>query len=476
MHVVRSVLLFAVLVTSAFALAQAPLAPAQPSSRIEDTKTTGTPEKKPRITPPLTWGDENEYKLQFGGEMRLRAERRRNYDMNRKTRDNDSLQFFRTKLNFDLSYRQYLRTFMEVMDAREWNANTDQNQSVRWDVHQFFIEYYNKKVSPWGVRAGRQELNFGERRLVEASSWSNLIRTFDGVDVFRKNEDNELHMFVMQQDIYDVRRDGVLETDRRQPKNREWFYGIYNTFKCYDPHEIDLYFLGLSDLHDNRTFPSAVKSEDGVPGTTDRYTVGSRARGPLWKIEDCGTLGYGVEAAYQFGHRSRDDIDAYMLHSDINYQWEHKWKPTVILEGNLASGDKRALDGETNTFNPLFGSSHTPYGIIDFTRLQNLREIALSGQIQPTKKLKARVELHNFWLDSKRDSWYDSKGSSLGKDSAGKSGRNIGHELDVIVTYTYNKFMKFEVGAAHFTGGTFARNVGRKDNANLLYLQTVITF
>ncbi|MGL1386193.1 alginate export family protein, partial [Vibrio parahaemolyticus] len=46
------------------------------------------------------------------------------------------------------------------------------------DVRQVYVEF-GAKTSGWNFRAGRQELIYGEERLVGASNWGNVGRSFD---------------------------------------------------------------------------------------------------------------------------------------------------------------------------------------------------------------------------------------------------------------------------------------------------------
>jgi hypothetical protein len=441
-----------------------------------DVSATTDSGQKPRLFPPLVWGQDDEWKLQPGGDVRVRWESRRNYDMDRQVGDNDNLYFLRTRLDFELTHRSMMRVFLELLDARSRGFRVDPLQQDEWDIHQLFAELRPAERSPWSLRLGRQEFSFGEKRLVDASSWSNLIRSFDGARLRYEGAGLDVNAFVAQQVIFDTIRDGMIVTGRGRPKNHEWFYGVYATSRRAAPHEFDLYFLGLRDCAENRTFPSPVLSESGRPGTTDMFTVGSRARGPLWKRDGCGTLGYGLEVAGQFGHRSGDDIESGMVHADLNHQWKHPWKPKIVLEGNGASGDRRLGDGEVNRFSPLFGTTHTPYGIIDFTRLQNLREIAVTGCVEPAAKLKAQLEWHGFWLDSRTDAWLNSSGRSLGRDATGQSGREPGQEICFILTCKLSHRLTLESGAARFLEGNFAEKQGRRDGASLIYLQSVFSF
>lgn len=433
-----------------------------------DAQTSDSEQRKPGFVPPLVWGTERQWSLQLSADQRVRFERRDNFDLDKRKADNDDLAFVRTRVNLDLSYKKLWRVHIGIADARQVGARTETMQEAYWHLHQLFLEARLREDSPWSVTVGRQPLEFGEGRLIEYGTWSNLLKLFDGARLRYKTSSMDLSFFVVQPVIYQRHHKPALVTDAPHPMRHAFFYGAYSTFKWWNPHEVDFYALGLSDRSKMRTFPSTVKSESGEFGTSSRYTVGARLRGPLVKHEGIGTLGYGLEAAYQWGNVSTDDVRAYMLHADLNYKWEHPWKPMIKLEGNVASGDRRFGDGENNTFYPLWGTAHTPYGIIDFVRLQNLRELALISSIEPTSKLKLQVEAHHYWLDSRTDSWYSGPGL---RDKTGQSGRDLGDEISLVAKYTLTKRVSLEGGVSHFLPGNYPRKAGKTDSANFVYLQ-----
>ncbi len=462
-----------------FVVGGVPSPAATPPTAAAD-KSSSAPVKKeepPRFFAPMVWGPDNEWKLQFGGMQRVRIESRRNFDMDKEIGDNDNLALIRSQVNLDLVYREVVRVYAELLDSRVSGARTDIMATAYAHPHQLFLELRDPKRTPWSIRLGRQEMSLGEARLFESSpAWSNTPVTYDGVRIMRNTPRFDMNLFVLQPDIYTRHHKPANTTDEKHPENHLWLYGVYSTFRTLNPHEFDLYLVGLSDRDDERTFPSAVKSESGKFGTTDRYTAGTRWRGPIRKWEGIGTLGYDAEAGYQFGQRAGDEIRGYFAHGDLNYQWERPWKPKLTLVANVASGDRVPADGVAGTFSPLFGTSHTPYGIIDFVRLQNLREIGLDYSVQPTEKLTVETGIHQFWLDSRTDSWYFGNGSSYARDKGGQSGRDLGQEIDIVAKYKMNKFLTLEGGAAHFFEGNYAEKNGRRDGASYLYMQYVLRF
>ena len=434
----------------------------------------------PHQCPPMTWGCDDEWSLQFGGAIAFRNEYRKNFDMMKSVDDDDHLSFMRTFLNLDLTYRQVVRVFLEVMDARVFDERPDVMQTDHWDISQLFLEMKCTPDDPWTLRLGRQRLPVCSEGRVWGLPpveyyWYNFVPHFDGAMLDYKTKDMEAHWFVLQPLTWATIRDGVMTTDRMRELDDVYHYGFYSQFKTCAPHVIDFYLLGLSDREDERESPRPNYSETKNNGGYDRYTVGTNWRGPLC-TNDRGTLGYCFEAAYQFGRFSDDDIKAYMMHGELNYAWNNPCKSKVTFFGNIATGDRKIGDGENNTFSPLFGASHYPYGTMDFFRLSNLRELAVWYDWDPCEKVHCRAAWHHFWLDSRTDAWASPIGMVFGRDPSGQSGREAGDEIDFTMTYKHSKTWQSELGVAHFFPGNWAKKQGRDDGANFLFVQTIYKF
>lgn len=469
--------------SSANPVGACPIAPpvCSVATKPADQTTSGFWDRE-NVLPPLVWGCNDEWKLQFGGSQMFRFENRRNFDMRTEVDDDDHMRFERTLLNVDVVYDSLYRVYLEVIDADVKGAAINPLQSAEWDMLQAFVDLKDCKDSPWTLRLGRQLLPIHPEGRVYGRPpvdyyWFNFLPVFDGAMLFYKTQQMEVQTFFLQPvQNRELAPSGRVYNDNFSSFDSRWFYGSIATFKDCAPHEYEFYFFGQRDNGDYRDFPAPLRNEAGQIGEGTRYTAGWRARGPIKKWEGCGTLGYGLEAAYQFGDNVGDEIQAHMLHADLNYTWEHPWKPKVTLLGNLASGDDKLDDGKLNTFDPLYGASHYGYGTIDFFRLSNMREVALTGEVRPTDKLRFLAEVHKFWLDSSTDAWNTALGGTFGRDPSGGPGREGGTELDFTAYYQPNKRLSFEAGVAHFVGGEYLESQGRNDHANFLFVQTTFKF
>ncbi len=231
----------------------------------------------------------------------------------------------------------------------------------------------------------------------------------------------------------------------------------------------DLYTLNLIDKH------RFVTGEDKQEGDSERYTVGTRGEGKLPRYD---AWGYGYEFAYQFGDKASDKIKAYAYHGDINYTFKNCFaQPVVKIEYNYASGDDNPNDGDSETFIPLFQSTHEPYGIIDFFRWQNVKRLCCILDFMPLKdRIKCSLEYHRFYLAETEDAWYNSSGKKIRKGTSADVSDYVGDEVDLVMKYKVLSFLELEGGYAHFFCGDYVKDTGSSDDADWFYFQTAITF
>jgi hypothetical protein len=182
------------------------------------------------------------------------------------------------------------------------------------------------------------------------------------------------------------------------------------------------------------------------------------------------------EGAYQSGYSGTKDIDAYALASYVQKEFNGRFSPKLKLELNLASGDSNPSDEKSETFVPLYQTTHDPYGIIDLLRWQNMREMALVGNLKITEKLSIQPELHQYWLDRDTDSWYSASGSVLFSNTTGNTENEIGSEASIAARYKMNKNLETEFGYSHFFSGRVSELAGEGDYISFVYFQTIVNF
>src|SRR3989449_5925968 len=140
--------------------------------------------------------------LTIGGEARIRYEIRNNTSLN-SNNSNESAASHRIRVNVGYDLTPDVSFFVQIQDARIWgsegstpgavagtNINTSSGiasvasangDTTGVDLHQGYILLKNVLVSGLSVKAGRQEIIFGDHRLFGNFGWSQVGNSFDAV-------------------------------------------------------------------------------------------------------------------------------------------------------------------------------------------------------------------------------------------------------------------------------------------------------
>lgn len=395
--------------------------------------------------------------FKFGFEERVRVEHWNNEDLDSGLDDRDTRTFARTRIRMDTVFNKWLQTRVELVDGREWESDREPRpQNDDLDLHQAYAQV---NLKPWMLRLGRQEVEFGSKRLVGAPTWNNLLRSFDAARLSFDADAAEVHAFAGSV--------VVNEDDRfNRRRHHDWLFGVFSTIKALGPHKLDLYALALR----NHNKLSQVTGEDRVKGHHDCDTFGARLYGKLTE-----RWTYDVEAAVQRGRYSNDRIRAWAFHADTAYTLPLPWQPTIQPLFNYASGDNDPGDGVRGTFDPLFTSTHNVYGgIMDLVTWMNIRVAGVRVRAKPAKKLTVAVEFHRYWLAEDADAWYATGKRVRRRDAAGNSGDDIGYEVGFWARYAFSQRFEVEGGLAHFHAGGFPDRTGASDGMDFCYFQTVL--
>jgi hypothetical protein len=366
----------------------------------------------------------------------------------------------------------------------------DGPESDSIELHQAYVTIGNHKEFPLSLKIGRQEMIYGDERLIGGFAWNNIGRTFDAVKLRWQNEWFGADFFTSRPVIPE---DGRFDVSN----DYDWFSGIYATSGKIPKNTLDLYFLSRNSSQ------SAIAAEPRPqfpqPSARDIYTVGGRLKSLPGQI---GNWDYTVEGAYQFGdYRDRRlgvtspllTQNAFMAVVQGGYTFAKAWAtPRLAAEYSYSSGDSNAHDGTHGTFDTLFPTTHKFEGYMNFICLENIQDLRGIFQLKPHPRVSLAIEGHGFWLADTHDNFYNAAGAPRGgvTATAGSTagyGINpnyssfVGTELDVIAGYAVTRFAQLEAGYGHFFVGDYIKQslsnpvLGSKD-ANYVYLQAIVNF
>lgn len=356
------------------------------------------------------------------------------------------------------------------------------------DLHQAYVTVGNHKEFPVSLKIGRQEMIYGDERVLGAFGWNNIGRVFDAAKLRWQNP-------LFGADFIGSRV--VIPEDEKfnVDNDYEYFWGMYGNSSKIPKNLTEFYFLAR-----NASGQAAVavpSPQVPQPSARDIYTIGLRFKS---LPAEFGNWDYTAELMGQFGNftdtraglaaapRSQDHI-AYALALNGGYTFADTWgTPRVALEYAHGSGDSNPGDDKHETFENLFPTNHKFYGYMDLVSLQNIHNIRPMIQIKPHRRVSMSLEGHLFWLADTQDNFYNVGGAARGgrATSATTYGVNpgydsfVGGELDLITGVALTRYSQLEVGYGHFFAGSYiesslAGSGGAKD-ADFVYLQLIFTF
>jgi hypothetical protein len=284
------------------------------------------------------------------------------------------------------------------------------------------------------LRIGRQELVFGEQRLVGHVSWLNAARTFDGLRITLRGATGTLDGFATS-----VVRTLDGEFDKSGNGNR--FAGVhFSTAAVVARAAFEPYLFWRAD----RNLPT----ETGTRGDLRQVTFGVRLAGAM-----AGGWDYSTETAGQAGSLGTDEVRAWAGHYQVR-------TPPIarglraVAEYNVASGDADPADGRRGTFDQLYPTPHDKYGLADQVGWRNVHHARAGMELTRFSVLPIIANYHSWWLVEPRDGLYTAGGAPLARIAAGAPSRHVGQELDIQTTRMLTPQIQLAAGYAHiFTGG-----------------------
>ena len=371
--------------------------------------------------------------VRLTGELRAREE---GFFGNRFTEGQDDMYLLqRIRLGVDLKPAKWLEMFAQGQDSRVAFENRIQAAPPYQDsadLRQAWVQFGGgSEKHGVTLRTGRQELAFGEERLVGASNWGNVARTFDAIRLGLRHGNYAADVFASS---VVAARDHVFDR-HTQGDNLHGIYGSINGWVPAGKLE-PFAFWRLS------------------PAGINHKTIGLRWAGQLPQHFE-----YTTEMAVQRGSRAAEDVHAWAGFWRIARPFDSlRYKPVLKVEFNHASGDRNPGDGSYGTFDVLYPTPHDKYGLTDQVGWKNINHVGIIAELKPRKSLVLQFKAHESWLVSARDGLYNAGGALLVRDLSGTSGRLVGEELDAQMLWTPRAGVQVGGGVGHLFPGEFLKN------------------
>ncbi|MFQ5353510.1 MAG: alginate export family protein [Thermodesulfobacteriota bacterium] len=444
----------------------------------------------------------------FDGQYRARGEYRGNPGFVDSAESSGVLQRVRLTTNADITSDTSVK--ITLQDSAAWGmfdpmgrggpALTDVGGN-HLDLHEAFVKVNNVFGQPVSLKIGRQELVYGDQRLIGAFGWNNNGRSFDAIKANWANSAVSVDAFASKisesTGSFGTNCTGGCGGDGDQD-----FYGIYATIKSIPHNTLDAYVLYLRDGSGATAFGQTTLGNTAITGTPEKasnlYTYGVRLKGNYSGVD------YTLELPFQSGSVDTNtsavsasagtgtsyDIGSWAFAAKAGYTLPTAMKIRLGAEYVTAQGDDdggAGGDTDVETFFNLFPTNHGHMGIMDQQGWRNVDAWALNATGQVTSKLKLYLAFWNFELNEEKDAWYgaaqwNNPGAGIRAASSTNTESDVGTELDFVATYKYNSALTAQLGLARFFTGKFLEQAGRVnstgnvDDMDFAYLQLIANF
>src|SRR5262245_31342399 len=365
--------------------------------------------------------------------------------------------YYLSQLRLDLNIRlcSQLRVMLEGQDSHAPGLDLHPrppNFQNSFDLRQGYLELHRGDLKAVGLQLGRQEMSFGEERLIGYGNWSNSSRSFDAARLYVSTPSARLD--ILAATLVRI-RDGSFDSPQLKGNN---LYGAYASLKSPHHHSTVEPFVFYRTIHQ-------VRNERGVPGSAGFYVFGGQALGNLPK-----SLDYNVEMAEERGTYAADPVHAWAGHWTLGYtlkNWETK--PRLLIEYNYSTGDKSPRDSRHETFDQLFPTNHSKYGTADVIGWRNMHNLRAGVEQTFGSNLKISYDYHSHWLAQGADALYSDNGTRVARVVGGALNRHVGQEFDVVVSYKIAKQYRFGLGYGYLWAGPFLREATAHGNVSYPY-------
>jgi hypothetical protein len=400
--------------------------------------------------------------LSFFGEVRVRPE----WFSAASTTPGDQYTYLRSRLGVRIDPVPGARIVLQGQDSRVLGAEANGTPAAEaadvFDFHQAYLEVFNTSGTlDATLRAGRQEMAFGNQRLIGVSNWTNIGRTFDAVRVL-------LQPRAATQTPARVPWTATLVGAAIQERGAHFdvpgsaapdhlMAGLYATHAVFGDGLLDGTVLYDRNGH-YRAYESANRT------TFDSHLTARLGPAPL-RAE--------LEGAWQTGHQLvtatgiSQDLAAWLASARLATLPSGSRRAFVGVGADLLSGDDTPLDGRYSAFATMYPSNHGFYGLMDLigdpatsTRDRGLADVLANGAIGLTARSTLRAELHHFSMMTGTD-------------------RPLGWEADLSLPTRLNRAASVDVGYSAFRADDGAGVIGLADpgrTRSWIYVQLTVGF
>ena len=407
--------------------------------------------------------------LNFSMQYIPRAEFRSGY-LSPLPESSDPANFIMQRARIGIDYQHGPMQFsMAMQETRVWGQDMSttayrvEEQNDGMMIHEAWGKYtidsalFNQSLS---FKFGRQEIKYDDQRLLGNLDWLRQARRHDALIIGLKNDDGS---------FLDI---GLAFNQNAENKTGDYYKGSTTSYGAGSNGIAQMYKSFIYAYYSGTTIPIQVLYfNDNFSRLTDTLKTGettARHTAGLKYEYKPGAASISASGYYQFGYDARNlELAAYFYDIQAKYTMGDF---TFGLLYDFSSGsnvkDGALNDTKSSTFDPLYGTPHKFYGLMDYyyagssIGYTGVQDIKASVAYSLAKNLSLNLDIHSFSMTSDylyRDELLD---------------RNLGMEFDFTTSYKPTPKIKVELGAcAYSTTNSLAimKNVNNIDSLSTFF-------
>lgn len=366
---------------------------------------------------------------------------------------NDRAYFLMQRSRIAINYK---RTNLEAKVTAQHSGVWGQKGKGNFNLY----EAWAKLSTNFGLFAqiGRQALSYDDERIIGPNDWAMAALSHDVFKGGYEGHGHKAHIILAYNQNAENTYGGTYYTNGDQP-----YKTMHTIWYHYD---VPRFPLGASLLFMNIGMQGGTK--DGTysdePHTRFQQLLGGYISFNPGKLK--------TEASYyrQMGHNEDNiKIDAWMVSAKAQYQFSRQ--VNAFIGYDYLSGDKNfAVPGQgmiglvrhetIKGFNPIYGSHHKFYGMMDFFYVSTylngftpgLQNLYAGASYSPIKELNMKMSYH-----------YMATATQLNAINS-----TLGHNIDFEASYQVMKDVKLSLGYSFMTGTESMKKLKRADSRSHL--------
>lgn len=329
------------------------------------------------------------------------------------------------------------------------------------------------KGSKLSVQAGRFTMNLGSRRLVAADDYRNTTNGYTGIraDLRLPDRTTATLFYTLPQQR---RPDGLadLRANKVAADREDWSLRLFGGYLARP--------VGARDVLAEIGYVRFQEFDRPARPTRNRDLHSVSAR--IIAEPKSGQADFELEGIYQFGdlrsglaaNAARLDAEAWFVHADAGYTFDHGWKPRLSVEYDRASGDGPGR--KFSRFDTLFGMRRAdlaPAGIYAALGRTNIETLGLRIEATPHRQFDFFLDGRALWAASQTDSF-----STTGlRDPSGATGRKAGYQVEGRTRlWLVPRFLRLELNAAWLVKRGLLRDApNAPGHGDTIYLSSAVT-